>query len=152
MAILTRDALLNASDLREKEVDLPSIGGSVRIRSLPATYSNAAISQAIKLEQGPDGQQMTVMDNGKLELLQVLHGLIEPRLESLAAVETFATNCGPAFKTLVREIVALSDLTEEAAEMTGTQFPDGRSGAAGAAEDAASDGSGRSDLYARAGA
>jgi hypothetical protein len=153
VAILTRDALLAASDLREKTVALPSLGqgSEVRIRSLPAEYSNAALSQAIEVVQGPKGEQTTRMDNGKLELLQVLHGLVEPRLESLAAVQTFAKNCGPAFKTLVREIVELSDLTAEAAEMTAERFQAGGAGAPEASDHAASNGSGGSDLPARVG-
>jgi hypothetical protein len=36
MAVLSKDALLKANDLEEREVDLPSIGGSVKIRALPA--------------------------------------------------------------------------------------------------------------------
>lgn len=152
MAVLTRDALLAASDLKEKEIELPTIGGSVRIRSLPAEYSNAAISQAIRATQGPKGEQITSIDNGQLELLQVMHGLVEPKLESLAAVRTFATNCGPAFKTLVNAIVELSDLTDEAVEMTAATFPAGGGVEAGPSGDAASNGSGRPDLPARAGA
>lgn len=152
MALLTRDALLGASDLREREVNLPTIGGSVRIRSLPAKYSNAAISQAVEVVQGPKGEATTRMDNGKLELLQVMHGLVEPKLESIAAVETFAQNCGPAFKTLVKAIVELSDLTEEAAEMTAATFPPGGTSEAGPSADAAANGSRGPDLHVRTGA
>lgn len=153
MALLTRDALLAASDLREKEVELPSIGGSVRIRSLPAKYANAALSEAIKVTQGPNGAQTTVMDNGRLELLQVMHGLIDPKLESMAAVETFAQNCGPAFKTLVKEIVELSDLSEEAQEMVAATFPAGGAGEDRPEHEAASpNGSRGPDLHVRAGA
>ncbi len=152
MARLSRDALLAASDLREKEVDLPTIGGSVLIRSLPAEYSNAAISQAIKVVQGPKGEQTTIMDNGTLELLQVQHGMIDPQLESIEAVRTFAKKCGPAFKTLVQAIVELSDLTEEAAEMTAATFPVGGELPAGESEAPVANGSSGPAVHARAGA
>jgi hypothetical protein len=152
VALLTRDGLLSASDLKEKEIELPTIDGSVRIRSLPAEYSNAAVSEAIRVTQTPRGDQITLMDNGKLELLQVLHGMIDPHLSNLAEVQTFAKNCGPAFKTVVREIVELSGLSEEAAEMTAATFPDGGGREAGAGEDVASNGSDGPPVHARAGA
>jgi hypothetical protein len=152
VAILTRDGLLAASDLKEKDVDLPTIGGSVRIRSLPAEYSNAAVSQAIRVTQTPKGDQITLMDNGKLELLQVLHGLIDPKLSNLAEVQTFAKNCGPAFKTLVQAIVELSDLSDEAAEMTAATFPSGGGRETGPGEDATPNGGSGPAVHARTGA
>jgi hypothetical protein len=152
VAILSRDQLLAASDLTEKEIELPTIGGSVRIRALAAEYSNAAVSQAIKVTQGPRGDSVTSMDNGTLELLQVQHGLVEPRLESLEAVRTFAKRCGPAFKTVVREIVELSGLSEEAVEQTTATFPDGGELPAGQDEDDAPAGNGGPPVHARAGA
>jgi hypothetical protein len=57
MGILSKEALLGASDLVEREVELPSIGGSVRVRSLPAAYSNEATSQALEVSQGRRGEQ-----------------------------------------------------------------------------------------------
>jgi hypothetical protein len=152
VAILTRDALLTASDLKEKEIELPSIGGSVRIRSLAAEYSNAAVSEAVKVTEGPKGEAITTIDNTKLELLIVFHGLVEPKLESLAAVQTFGHNCGPAFKTLVHEINELSGITKEAVEATVATFPALGGDAAGPSGPEASNGSGGPDLHARAGA
>lgn len=152
MAVLTRDQLLAASDLTEKEVELPTIGGSVRIRSLPAEYANQAVSEAIKVTQGPRGESVTSLDNGTLELLQVKHGLVDPHLESLEAVRTFAKRCGPAFKTVVREIVELSGLTEEAVQATTATFPVGGGGPAGPSEVPAPAGNGGAPVPARAGA
>lgn len=125
MAILTRDELLQASDLQEKTIKLPSLGpdAEVRIRALAAEYSNAAVSQAVKVTQGPRGESVTSLDNGMLELLQVQHGLVDPPLESLDSVRTFAKRCGPAFKKIVGEIVQLSGIDEEAIEKTAATFP-----------------------------
>jgi hypothetical protein len=125
VAILTREQLLQASDLQEKTIALPSLGpdAEVRIRALAAEYSNAAVSQAITVTQGSRGESTTSLDNGMLELLQVQHGLVEPQLESVDAVRTFAKRCGPAFKTVVQEIVALSGIDQEAIEKTAATFP-----------------------------
>lgn len=125
MAILTREALLGASDLTEREVDLPSIGGSVRVRSLPAAYSNQAMSEALELKQGPRNEQTATINTAKLEILQVLYGLVEPKLNSLIEAEQFAKQCGQAFKDVVRAIDELSGLDKEAIEQTQATFPVG---------------------------
>lgn len=153
MALLTKDALLGASDLREREIDLPTIGGSVRVRGLPAAYSNQAISDAFEMVTGPRGEQTARVSTEKLQALQVLHGLIDPKLNSLAEVELFAQRCGPAFTTIVSAIADLSGVDQEAIKNTTAMFQSGGAGAAGP-DVGAANGSGpdRSDLSVRAGA
>jgi hypothetical protein len=131
MALISKDALLSASDLVEREIELPSIGGSVKVRSLPATYSNQAISDALKSVQGARGEQTTIIDQDKLELLQVLHGLVEPKLNSLEEVRTFATNCGPAFKQIVEAIDEISGFDKKAVEAANSRFQPGGTGTNG---------------------
>lgn len=125
MALLTKESLLGASDLEEKEVDLPSIGGSVRVRGLSAAYSNEASSKALKLISGPRGEQSATVDTAELEILQVYHGLVEPKLGSVAEARQFAERCGPAFKDVVKAIDDLSGLDKEAIEKAGATFPAG---------------------------
>lgn len=125
MGLLSKDALLSASDLTEKEVELPSIGGSVRVRSLPAAYSNQATSEALKLVTGARGEQIATVDTSKLEILQVLHGLVEPKLGSIAEAERFAQQCGPAFKEVVRVIDEISGVDKEAIEQAAATFRPG---------------------------
>lgn len=122
---LSKEALLTASDLIEREVELPSIGGSVKVRSLPAAYSNQASAEALKLIQGPKGEQQATIDTAKLEVLQVLHGLVDPKLNSLAEAEIFAQNCGRSFKEIIRVIDEISGVDKEAIENAEATFPAG---------------------------
>lgn len=122
MALATKDALLSASDLVEEVVDLPSVGLQVKVRSLPAQYSNEAITTALKVVTTARGEQQTRMDTAELELLQVLHGLVEPKLNSLEEARVFATKCGPAFKEVVRVIDEISGVDKEAIEQAEARF------------------------------
>lgn len=141
MARLSKSALLGASDLVERDVDLPTIGGSVRVRSLPAAYSNEATSKALKLVSGPRGEQQATIDQAELELLQVLHGLVDPKLNSMEDARTFATNCGPAFKEVVRVIDDISGVDKEAIEEAAARFQNGSAEASGSdVDDATPDG------------
>lgn len=125
--MLSKEALLGASDLAEREVELPSIGGSVRVRALPAAHSNRAISQALEMVTGRRGEQSARINQERLEILQAFHGLVEPKLSSELEAETFATNCGPAFKEVIRVIDELSGVDKEAIERAHALFQDGGS-------------------------
>ncbi|HMF60814.1 MAG TPA: hypothetical protein VK595_10610 [Vicinamibacterales bacterium] len=131
MALLSKEALLGASDLVEREVELPSIGGSVRVRSLPAAYSNQATSEALELVTGRRGEQTAKVNTAKLEILQVLHGLVDPKLSSMQEAEAFAQRCGPAFKEIVRVIDEISGVDKKALEDAEARFPAGGGEAAG---------------------
>lgn len=153
MAYLSKDALLGASDLEEREVDLPSIGGKVKVRSLPAAYSNQATSEALEMKTTNRGEQIATVNSAKLEVLQVLHGLVEPKLRSLAEAERFAQQCGPAFKDVVRAIDELSGVDKEAIEEANARFQGGGTSQNGAhLGDGDSAGDGGPDLSPRAGA
>jgi hypothetical protein len=149
MALLSRESLLGASDLTEREVELPSIGGSVRVRSLPAAYSNQAQSEALELVSLPRGGQTAHINTAKLEALQVLHALVEPKLNSLQDAITFSQRCGPAWRTLVEVIDEISGIDKEAIEKTNATFRAGAPGeSGGAGEDAVAGGNGRPDVPA----
>lgn len=153
MALLSRDALLGASDIREREIELPSIGGAVRVRGLPAAYANEAQSEALEMITGRRGEQTAHVNTKKLEALQVLHGLLEPKLNSIEDAYTFAQNCGPAWHTVVKAIDELSGIDKEAIEKTNAAFQSGGSGQGGEVlGDAVGAGNGRSDLSVRTGA
>jgi hypothetical protein len=129
VALLTKDALLKASDLVEREVELPTIGGSVKVRSLPAAYSNEASSKALRLISGPRGEQQATIDTAELEVLQALHGLVDPKLNSVEEARTFAQNCGPAFKEVIKVIDEISGVDKEALENAQARFPASTNGA-----------------------
>ena len=132
MALLSKEQLLSASDLEEEEVELPSIGGSVRVRALPAAYSNQASSEAMKMVTDARGEQIATVDTSKMEILQALHGLVDPKLSSEAEAQIFATKCGPAFKKVIAAIDRLSGVDKEAIENAEARFPAGAGSANGA--------------------
>lgn len=152
MAYASKDALLGASDLSEKDVDLPSIGMKVKVRALAASYSNHAASEALVMKTGTRGEQFTTVDTDKMEILQVLHGLLEPKLNSVEEARTFAQRCGPAFKEVVRVIDEISGVDKEAIEDANARFQAGGTGPNGKdVADAAGAGDGGPDLPVRAG-
>jgi len=131
MSRLSKDALLSASDLVEREVELDTIGGSVLVRSLPAAYSNQAMSEALEVATGARGQQTARVNTGKLEMLQVMHGMIDPKLNSLDEVLVFAQKCGAAWRKVVDTIDEISGVNKEAMEQTAATFQPGGPGTPG---------------------
>ena len=123
MARLTKDALLKASDISEKEVNLPTIGGSVKVQGLSAAYSNQAQSEALEMKTTARGDQIATVNTAKLEIIQAQHGLVDPALSSFAEAEKFAQNCGPAFKKVIEAIDELSGLDKEAITEAKATFP-----------------------------
>jgi hypothetical protein len=125
VAYASKEALLGASDLREEDVELPSVGLTVKVRSLSAAYSNQASSEALELKTTPKGEQIATVNTAKLEALQALHGLVEPKLASLQEAEVFAQRCGPAFKEVIRVIDDISGVDKDAIEKANATFPVG---------------------------
>ena len=125
MARLSKDALLKASDLRTKEIELESIGGSVVVQGLSAAYSNQASSEALEMKTTARGDQIATVNTAKLETIQVLHGLVEPKLDTIEEAEQFMQNCGPAAKKIVEAIDELSGLDKEAIAEASAKFPSG---------------------------
>ena len=150
---ISKEALLGASDLVEREVELPSIGGSVRVRSLPAAYSNQAISEALEVTVGKRGEQTSRVNSAKLEALQVLHGLIDPKLDSVEEAQALALKLGPAWRVIVEAINDISGIDQDAVKKAEAMFqpggtPEGRTDMA----NGTAAGGGRPDLPVRAGA
>ena len=85
MGYTDKGTLLGASDLREQDLELPSIGATVRVRGLAAAFSNQAQSEALELVTDARGRQTATVNTDTLECLQVLHGLVEPKLASANA-------------------------------------------------------------------
>lgn len=143
MSRLSKDALLGATDLVQKEVELPTIKGTVVVQGLGAKFSNEAQSQAMKMTQ-VGREQIATVDTAKLEAIQVLNGLVDPKLDSLEEAEKFMANCGPAARELVSAIDDLSGLDKEAIAEAQARFPSGGEGESGSdVGDGSSDGSSR---------
>lgn len=141
-------------DLKEADVeDVPVAGQSVRVRGLPAAYSNQASSEALELKT-VGSQQIATVNTARLEVLQFAHGCIDPEFTE-AEAQTIAEKFGPAFKKVIAEIDRLSGVDKEAVEAANARFPAGgtgpdREGQAG--NNGAPSGSGESPVPARVGA
>jgi hypothetical protein len=122
----TKTAWLDGpSDLREAEVeDVPVPGQSVRVRGLPAAYSNQAQSEALELITGARGEQTAHINTEKLEVLQFTHGVVDPQFTESEA-RLVAQKFGPAFRKVIAKIDELSGLDKEAIERTNATFPAG---------------------------
>lgn len=155
MARSTKSSWLEGKgDLREADVeDVPVKGESVRVRGLPAAYSNQAQSEALEMKTIGNTQVATV-NVERVEVLQFAHGVIEPEF-SVEEAEEVAKKFGPAFKKVVAKIDELSGVDKESIEKAEARFPAGGSeqgGAREARDDAAAAGNGGPPVPARAGA
>ena len=152
----SKDAWLRegAGDLKEAVVeDVPVKGESVLVRGLPAQYSNQASSEALELTTSVGGAaQVATVNTARLEVLQFAHGCIDPSFTE-AEAQRIAESFGPAFKKVIAKIDELSGVDKEAIAEANGRFPGGGTSPNGPElGDAATAGSGRSDLPARVGA
>jgi hypothetical protein len=115
----------DAGDLKEAEVeDVPTEGESVRVRGLPAAYSNQASSEALELKT-IGREQVATVNTARLEVLQFAHGVIDPEF-SVEEAEAISKKFGPAFKKVIAQIDELSGLDKEAIEQAQARFPVGK--------------------------
>lgn len=135
LARSTKDAWLNGpGDLREADVeDVPVEGESVRVRGLPAAYSNQATSEALELITGPRGEQTAHVNTEKLEVLQFAHGVIDP-VFTVDEARLVAQKFGPAFRKVIAKIDELSGVDKEAIDKANATFPTSGSGASNGRE------------------
>ena len=126
MSRSTKQAWLEGpGDLREADVeDVPVKGQSVRVRGLPAAYSNQASSEALELKTTNQGEQLATVNTARLEVLQFAHGVVEPVFSEEEAAKV-AEKFGPAFKKVIAKIDELSGVDKEAIEQAQATFPVG---------------------------
>lgn len=121
--------LQGPGDLAEAEVeDVPVKGQSVLVRALSAKYS-AEVQGQLKLVQNGN-EQVARIDVASMELLQFVHGCIDPvftREEAASIQERF----GSAFRKVVAKIDELSGIDKEAIESTEQRFPHSGAGETG---------------------
>jgi hypothetical protein len=115
-------------DLKEADVeDVPVKGKSVRVRGLPAAYSNQASSEALELKT-IGREQVATVNTAKLEVIQFAHGVVDPEF-SVKEAETIAQKYGPAFKRVVAKIDELSGVDKEAIDAANARFQGNGAGA-----------------------
>ncbi len=154
MARSTKEAWLQGSgDLRVSEVtDVPVKGQTVKVRGLPAAYSNEAQEKALEWKTWPNGETTSRFSTTKLEVLQFVHGVIEPQFSENEA-EQIAQKFGPAWKKVIAKIDELSGVDKKAIEDANARFQgsdadEKRQGS----ENGSGAGSGRPDADVRVGA
>lgn len=148
----TKDAWLTGpGDLKEADVEnVPVPGVSVRVRGLSARYAAEVQGQMKLVQQGND--QIAKIDVAEMELLQFVHGCIDP-VFTVEEVRRVQEKFGPAFRKVIEKIDDLSGIDKEAIEAVEERFPE-----SGALEAGASDGDGTAargagpDLPVRVGA
>jgi hypothetical protein len=149
----TKDAWLQGpGDLREADVeDVPVPGQSVRVRALSARYASEVQTKATKLVL-EGRERIAKVDIGTMEMLQFVHGVIDPVFNESEAKQ-IQSKYGPAFQKVIAKIDEISAINKEAIEETETRFPAGGASSEGShLGDGAPNGSAGSDLHVRAGA
>jgi len=143
--------LAGPGDLEEADVEnVPAPGQTVRVRGLPAAYSNRATSKALELVTGRRGEQSATVNTERLEVIQFAAGCVDPTFTE-AEAEIISQKFGPAFKAVIEKIDELSGVNKEAIEQADATFQAGGTGEAGPdVVDAAPNGSSGSDLRVRA--
>ncbi len=118
-----QDWLEGPADLREETLeDIPSKGKSVIVRGLSAGFASQAQTEAT--ETRTDGEQAWVSVNkAKLEALEVFHGLVEPKLDTVREAELILERWGPAAVRLIEKIDELSAIDKEAIDKAQARFP-----------------------------
>lgn len=120
----TKDSWLNSpGDLKEADVeDVPVTGETVRVRALPARWSAEVMSQSKIIQQGRE--QIAKIDVPAMEMLQFVHGCIDPVFTE-AEARQIQEKFGPAFRKVIERIDELSGIDKEAIEQTEQRFPVG---------------------------
>lgn len=117
------DWLEGTVDLKEAVLeDTPKKGMTTKVRGLSAGFSSQAQTEAT--ETRTDGAQAWVTVNkAKLEALELFHGLVEPKLDTVREAEMILERWGPAAVKVIEKIDELSAIDKEAIEQAQARFP-----------------------------
>lgn len=135
---LSREAILAARDLPERDVAISQWNGSVRIRALTKADSQALRDQASTDVTGPDGLPTKQVDTKKFELLLFVHCVTEPKFAEDDVAQLREKSAG-AIDTVIRGINELNGWTKEALTAAERAFP-GEPDAAPGVQPGAADG------------
>lgn len=120
----TKDAWMTGGDLKERVLeDVPVPGESVRVRALPAYYSNEAVYKALEVEQEGRAQKQTTRVNAaELAVLKFQYGVIDP-VFTYEESKTISQRWGDAFERVLAAIDELTDVDEAGVEVVEARFP-----------------------------
>lgn len=114
--ILTWDEIEQAEDLVEEVVPCPEWGGGVKIRALSRARSVATLAECVDPETG-------VRDGGKLQMLLVLRGVIEPALSDDRYEQLNKKHPRPISRICDR-VEEISGMNGQATQDAAARFPD----------------------------
>lgn len=140
MSRLSKDAW-DKSSLRQEEVEVPELGGSVLIRELPAEYA-AEVASHIEIKEVA-GARFASVDKAKMERLQFAFGVIGDGGDPLFSEDEtadIARKHGSAYNRVIEAIDELSGINKEDIEQTEARFPDSGADEAEAASDEVANG------------
>lgn len=112
---LTREAVLAAPDIAEKEVEVPEWGGTVLIRTLTK-------AQQVKLRK--EAMVAGKLDEDRLEILIFVHGVVEPQFTP-EDHDALKAKSASAMDRVLLEIYRGSGMSKEEVARIERAFPDG---------------------------
>ena len=152
MARVTKERFFRGS-LRTKEIEIEQLGGTVKIRELPAGVS-ADLSGLLEVIQ-VGREQRAKVDVGAMERKQFAYGVVNDDLSPMFTEDEAAemqSIHGSVFKEIVNEIDTISGIDKEGLEKTEATFPAQRTSSNGSTlGDAAEAGDLGPDIPVRAG-
>lgn len=124
-ALLTRDQILQADDLRSEDVPVPEWGGVVRVRGLTGTQRDAFESDVVVMN-GRDVQRNTRNIRARLVALTVVDEEGK-RLFTHQDVEALGNKSARALDRVFSAASSLSGLSDADVEELAENFADGQS-------------------------
>ena len=102
MKLLNREQVLNSNDLKEKEIECPEWGGSVKIKALSLTKRNGVMKGA----EDNNGK----IDFEKLQVLTFIECVIEPKF-TIADYIALSNKSHTAMDRVVQAVYELSGIS-----------------------------------------
>ncbi len=123
MATLTLDQFLSPPTLPEEDVEMPELGGSVRIRALTKAEHQAAMKESTLQYNTKDGQKGD-LDRQRFELVMVVHSMVEPQI-TLNDIIKLRQLPLAAIERLQHAVLRINGLSPEAQQAARATFQDG---------------------------
>ena len=113
--ILSVEDILGATTLEEKTVDIPELGGAVRIKAF-----NKGEQQYIR--RLATDRRTGKIDTDKMELMIIVRGVIEPQFTT-ESVERLKLVQASVLDRIISAISEISGMKDEAVEAAEATFP-----------------------------
>lgn len=103
MARLSREQILNAKDIKEKEIKVPEWGGEVLIKTLSAKERSLMMSEIFDLRTGAPKNPETYYQ------IAIYYGCVDPKFER-TDIEVLGNKSGVALERVGQAILRLAGL------------------------------------------